>query len=65
MSRLRYYWVARDSSTSSGGSAKGSKQGNVDSIADEDSLAIGSNVELQMLHSRYESIYCWVILIKI
>ena len=57
MSRLRYYWVARDSSTPSGGSAKGSKQGNVESIADEDSLAIGSNVELQMLHSKYENIY--------
>ena len=60
MSRLRYYWIARDSATSSGGSGKGSK-GNVDAIADEDSLAIGSNVELQMLHSRYESIYFLVL----
>ena len=27
-----------------------------DTTADEDSLAIGSNVELQMLHSKYEII---------
>ena len=52
MSRLRYYWVARDATAPSKTAGKGSKQGNVESTADEDSLAIGSNVEIQMLHSR-------------
>ena len=52
MSRLRYYWVARDAAAPSKTAGKGSKQGNVESSADEDSLATGSNVELHMLHSR-------------
>ena len=50
MSRLRYYWVARDVAATTGAQAKGSKP--VESTADEDSLAIGTNVELQMLHSK-------------
>ena len=58
MSRLRYYWVARDGTGGQDGSAITSTgQGNVDTTADDDTLAKGSNVELQMLHSRYSCIY--------
>ena len=52
LSRLRYYWVGGDESETSE-SSQSQKQ---DTTADEDSLAIGSNVELQMLHSKYEII---------
>ena len=52
LSRLRYYWVGGDESETSD-SSQSQKQ---DTTADEDSLAIGSNVELQMLHSKYEII---------
>lgn len=57
MSRLRYYWVSRDHSGATDSSAKSKNQANVDATSDEDSLAIGSNVELQMLHSKYDFIY--------
>ena len=53
LSRLRYYWVGGDESETSD-SSQSQKQ---DTTADEDSLAIGSNVELQMLHSKYELIH--------
>ena len=57
MSRLRYYWVSRDhSGAGTDSSVKSKSQATVDSTSDEDSLAVGSNVELQMLHSKYDFI---------
>ena len=56
MSRLRYYWMSRDGTGPDGSTTASTGQGNVDT-SDDDLLAKGSNVELQMLHSRYDSIY--------